>query len=90
MRNLGSIKKPIILEYFSFTATTTYSFVVWDFDNIIPRDKHEIEDKKKKPEDPYAIYLKKDEVEVQVQVFCKSLHSKLNNILDAPKKNWIK
>lgn len=28
---------------FTFTATTTYSFVVWDFDNVIPRVSSEIE-----------------------------------------------
>ncbi|XP_026317171.1 NACHT and WD repeat domain-containing protein 2 [Hyposmocoma kahamanoa] len=37
-------------------ATTTYSFVVWDFEHIIPRDKHEEEKKKKNDEDE-----KKDE-----------------------------
>ncbi|XP_052753046.1 NACHT and WD repeat domain-containing protein 2 [Galleria mellonella] len=32
-------------------ATTTYSFVVWDFDNVISREKHETEAKKKKEEE---------------------------------------
>lgn len=32
-------------------ATTTYSFVVWDFEHVIPRDKHEEEKKKKNDED---------------------------------------
>lgn len=41
------------------TATTTYSFVVWDFDNIIPRGDHIIITKKKKGEEE-----KKEEDEV--------------------------
>lgn len=43
-----------------FTATTTYSFVVWDFNNIIPRGNHEAEKKNKEDDE------KKEEEEVSV------------------------
>ncbi|KAL4712468.1 hypothetical protein ACJJTC_007484 [Scirpophaga incertulas] len=46
-------------------ATTTYSFVVWDFDHVISRDKHVIEDTKKKSEDEFA--QKKEEAEEDKQ-----------------------
>lgn len=40
----------------NFSATTTYSFVVWDFDKLISREKHgpekkKIEDEEEKKED---------------------------------------
>ncbi|XP_004923513.1 NACHT and WD repeat domain-containing protein 2 [Bombyx mori] len=43
-------------------ATTTYSFVVWDFDGAIPRDKHVIEYKKKKGQEDKKDVEKEDEM----------------------------
>lgn len=53
-----------LLNTIVFSATTTYSFVVWDFDNIISRSNHEKE-KKKGPDEDDA---KKDEEEVSREI----------------------
>ncbi|XP_053618962.1 NACHT and WD repeat domain-containing protein 2 [Plodia interpunctella] len=59
-------------------ATTTYSFVVWDFDYTIPRDKHEIEIKKKKGEN------KRDEEEEEKQDEPKKDHRIEGIVLKLP------